>query len=253
MQIKVIAYRIYIGFLRNTPIIKKYYRKRIIERKRNRFKGLSNQEIFSAIYENKLWGVDINQPGDFYSGTGSYSKMAEDYVNLISNFIKKENIHSITDIGCGDFSIGRKIVENNKFLFYLGCDVVPKLIDRNIDLFSSENVKFKCIDASVDEIPQSDLLTIRQVLQHLNNTDIIKIMLKAKAFKYCIVTEHQLRDNLVRKFNKDKPTGSDIRIVDYSGVYLDKSPFDLKITELGRSREDSPEGEAYIVTYLINW
>jgi hypothetical protein len=57
----------------------------------------------------------------------------------------------------------------------------------------------------------------------------------------------------VRKFNKDKPTGPDIRLVDYSGVYLDKSPFDLKITELGRSREDSPEGEAYIVTYLINW
>lgn len=67
-----------------------------------------------------------------------------------------------------------------------------------------------------------DLCVVRQVLQHLSNDQITRVLKRLQPFKTAIVAEHHparlLRPNL------DKHTGADTRIEFDSGVYLEYPP-----------------------------
>jgi hypothetical protein len=102
-----------------------------------------------------------------------------------------------------------------------------------------------------DSLPPADLLTIRQVLQHLSNNKIKKILNNVNKYKYVIITEHLLKDGFVKKHNKDKPTGPDIRLIDNSGVYINKPPFNLPCMEILSCRLDAYGKEAYLKSFLI--
>lgn len=66
----------------------------------------SNKRIFSGVYKSNLWG---GLPGEFYSGPGSRSYLADQYVAAPKTFLVQESIRSVVDIGCGDFAIGERI------------------------------------------------------------------------------------------------------------------------------------------------
>lgn len=233
------------------PFLKTWYRDYLIKKSQKPFLNRTNADIFSEVYEKKLWVENPNNQEDFYSGSGSYGDIASEYISCVNNFIKDNNITTITDIGCGDFKIGSQIASGNPNLKYTACDVVPSLIERNKKKFSNSNVEFKVIDGSKDPLPLSQLLTIRQVLQHLSNKDISAILEKTKGFPYVIISEHIFKVGLEKTYNKDKPSGPDIRLSQMSGVYIDKAPFNLKVKEILRCREDIEGKEAYIVSYLI--
>jgi hypothetical protein len=59
---------------------------------------------------------------------------------------------------------------------YTACDVVPALISRNQIEFSHLNVDFRCLDITHDDLPGADVAVLRQVLQHLSNAQILKIV-----------------------------------------------------------------------------
>lgn len=233
------------------PFIQTMYRDYTIKKNQRPYLNRSNADIFSEVYEKNLWGENPNEKGDFYSGTGSYGEIAKEYVECINSFVKKNRIESITDIGCGDFKIGSQIASENPNLKYTACDVVPSLIERNKKKYDGQNIDFKVIDGSKDPLPKSQLLTIRQVLQHLSNKDISSILGKTKQFQYVIISEHLFKEGLEKSYNRDKPSGPDIRLSEMSGVYIDKEPFNLKVKEILRCREDIENKEAYIISYLI--
>ena len=182
----------------------------------------------------------------FYSGGGSHNeKIVKPYINTLIPLIVNNNIRAITDIGCGDFWIMRQVlgflVENNYNFFYNGIDVVEDLINHNRNTFRYPNIRFHYMDAAQDnvELPFGELLIIRQVLQHLSNSDIKKILNKARNFKFLLVTEH-IYDGADAVFNVDKIANRDIRLGFKSGVYLEYPPYNyknivhlLKIPELG--------------------
>lgn len=192
----------------------------------------STEEVFTNIYKSNGWKhkESLHQP--FYSGPGSYGCNADKYVELISDYIKQHNIKSVTDIGCGDFAIGQKIVSMNPSIRYNGCDVVKDLIMHNNEKYSTESVNFFNIDAAKDKIPAADLLTIRQVLQHLSNAEINKILKNIKGFKYIIVTEHLLIEGSEDSYNRDKKTNDGFRLTEGSGVYLNQPPYNIPWQEL---------------------
>ena len=235
----------------NVAFVKSYYKKYRIYKKRREFKGLSNQEIFTKIYESNKWDTNGLANDIYYSGTGSYGDVAQKYIDFVSQFIKEKNIASITDIGCGDFEIGNQITQKNNKVKYTGCDVVEGLIKRNTNKFQSKTISFHHLDASKDELPKAELITIRQVLQHLSNNDIKIILSKVAHYKYALISEHLLKEGLEKVINKDKPTGPDTRMVDGSGVYINLSPYSIKCIEVLRCRDDAFNKEAYIVTYLV--
>jgi len=186
-------------------------------------------DIFSEIYNNKLWG---DGSGDFDSGLGSSEEqVTKPYVTKIANFLKTSKTKpKVVDLGCGDFRVGKNLACYCRE--YTGIDIVRKLIDKLNKTASSASVKFKCLDIIDDELPSGDIVFVRQVLQHLSNEQILKILPKLKQYAVAFITEHYPSDNPKIKPNKDIVPGSAIRLYTNSGVYLDKPPFNLPKSSL---------------------
>lgn len=237
--------------VKSSKLFARVYRRYRTYKKRAAFSGMTNEQVFTKIYLDNTWHNGPEQKEYYYSGTGSYGAPADSYIAMINQFIKEHGVKSVTDFGCGDFAIGSEIAVANPSVFIHACDVVQQVIDANTKKYQLQNVNFHHLDASRSEVPKADLLTIRQVLQHLNNNDIQLILQKAGTYKYVIITEHLLKEGSETSFNKNKPSGPDIRLVENSGVYIDKPPFNMACKEILRCRDDAYNKEAYIVSYLI--
>lgn len=190
------------------------------------FAGLSNSEIFSSTYRNFLWGRK-NNDFNFYSGDGSHDpKIVDDYVRQVSDFLSQLFPKPVVvDVGCGDFHVGQKLSGFAKH--YIACDVVPELIESNENQYKFNNVSFKVLDATLQELPRGEVVILRQVLQHLSNHDIQKILQKIQGnFRYLVFTDHQPL-NIGWIPNLDKQTGPHIRNEISSGLDLTEIPFNL--------------------------
>jgi hypothetical protein len=215
------------------PIIPSFILKWKQAKSLEKYNSMNTQEIFSSIYEDNTWG---GKKGEFCSGSGTLNENASKYISTITDFITKNNIKSVLDIGCGDYSIMSKVVANTG-INYTGTDIVPKLIDHHNSINKNSKVNFICLNAIEDKLPIAELCLIRQVLQHLDNSQIQLILNKLENFKYVIITEHVSIDENV-KYNLDKKAGPDVRIYKNSGVFIDEKPFNLKTKIILNYRED---------------
>lgn len=185
-------------------------------------KMINTKDVFTKIYTNNEWGGEV---GTFCSGSGSQTVVAQKYCEMVKEFVNQHEVKTILDLGCGDFNVGKNCqIQGVK---YIGIDIVHLLIDRNINEFGSNNIEFRCLNIIEDELPEADLVLVRQVLQHLSNDQILKILKKLKMYPFVLVSEHYPAEGCHIVFNIDKPHGSDTRLVDNSAVYLDKPPFNV--------------------------
>ncbi len=192
------------------------------------FQGLSTQEIFSEIYEKSLWGKSENPEHRYYSGSGSHDKnITTVYLDNIVAFLKNlPTMPNVVDLGCGDFLVGSQIRAycNN----YVACDIVPQLIEHNKTKYVDLNVDFRVLNLITDQLPVGDIVFIRQVLQHLSNEQIQKLIPKLhQNYSFLIFTEHLPMSKSFTP-NLDKPAGPDIRVGYNSGIVLTAPPFNLK-------------------------
>ncbi|MEO1030022.1 MAG: class I SAM-dependent methyltransferase [Bacteroidota bacterium] len=180
--------------------------------------------VMEQIYEKQLWGGDSH---DFYSGEGSHHlDIVEPYIEAVTNFLKsKKSNLSVCDLGCGDFNIGQQLVPYTSK--YMAVDIVENLIERNKTLFKAKNLEFHCLDIAEDELPKADCVILRQVLQHLSNAEIKRIVKGLSRYQYIILTEHLPLGDF--KANVDIISGQGIRLKHNSGVDLLKAPFHLKV------------------------
>ena len=189
----------------------------------------SNREIFTNVYQNRLWGVaSPENDSQFYSGPGSSDpQIVDPYVDAVKRFFSRfPTKKKAVDLGCGDFQVGSRILDS--FDSYTACDVVPELVHFNQKYWRHLPVEFLVVDLVKDEIPTGDVLILRQVLQHLSNDDISKFTkLIPRGFSYLLVTEHLPTENDFLA-NRDIASGNDIRLGSSSGVVLTQPPFDLK-------------------------
>ncbi|MCK5449813.1 class I SAM-dependent methyltransferase [Candidatus Pacearchaeota archaeon] len=233
-KIKKLIPKIFIEIYRNLNI------KRI--RKQNSKKSV--KQVFQETYLKNKWG---GESGEFYSGPGSNETVSKEYIDVIKNYIKKLKL-KIIDLGCGDFRVSKNLISEN--VDYIGVDIVPELIQRNNLKFSAKNVKFECLDIIKDELPEGDMCIVRQVLQHLSNNQIQKVIKKLSKYKYVFIVEHYPFNEENSLPNKDKPHGQDTRLTDNSAVYLDKFPFNIKnIEEILVTKISKEEGK--IKTFII--
>jgi hypothetical protein len=168
----------------------------------------------------------------------------------------------IVDLGCGDFAVASALLKSLtslkslKGVRYIGCDIVPELIDYNqfwygTARYGSTTVEFRKIDIVRDRLPDGEV--VRQVLQHLSNAEITAILPKLAAYKYVYVSEH-LPVTPEGRPNPDKPTGADIRF-DWNsgrgrGVELDLPPWNLTLQEIVRTTSAQKINEV-IVTHRV--
>lgn len=186
----------------------------------------ATKAVMTQIYDLKLWG---GKDVDFYSGNGSHDpKIINPYLDVLIAFFESHNNRLVVcDLGCGDFNIGKHLTKYTKT--YFAIDIVENLINRNKSIYKENNLEFHCLDMVSDELPAGDCVILRQVLQHLSNSEIQTIIKKIARYKYIILTEHIPSNNFTP--NKDIISGQGIRLKQNSGVNLLEAPFNLKIKE----------------------
>ena len=180
------------------------------------------EDLFSAVYERNLWG---GQAGAFCSGPGSAEALTEPYCVWLAAFIATRcgGAATVVDLGCGDFRVGRRLMALAPGIDYVGVDVVPELIADNTRRYAGPRVSFRQADISADALPPGDICLIRQVLQHLSNARIARIVARLATYRYVFVTEHYPARLLVP--NVDKPTDNRTRRRQASAVDLAAPPF----------------------------
>lgn len=127
------------------------------------------KNIFTDIYDNNGFGSLESK-----SGPGSTLDETKKLRESIKKIIKDKNIKSVVDIPCGDFNWMKEIVFN--FENYIGGDIVKKAIDLNNEKYSNSRIKFIEFDIVNDEIPNGDLLIVRDIIGHFPIDDGIKIL-----------------------------------------------------------------------------
>ncbi|MAO10728.1 MAG: SAM-dependent methyltransferase [Flavobacteriaceae bacterium] len=194
--------------------------------KKHAKKPWPTKDAMIQVYENNLWGGDKME---FYSGLGSHdAEVVTKYINVVSAFLKELKTPPVVcDLGCGDFNVGKELVQFAKE--YKAIDIVPDLIGHNKKTFRIDNVAFYTLDIAKDALPTGDCAIVRQVLQHLSNTEIKAIVEKLYRFKYVILTEHVPQTDFDP--NKDIISGQGIRLKKQSGVDLLAAPFNFKVKE----------------------
>lgn len=184
------------------------------------------KEAMEQVYAMKLWG---DNQSDFYSGVGSHHpEIVNPYIAVLKSFLSSfKNPLVVCDLGCGDFNVGRELVKFTEK--YIAVDIVTNLIARNKIKFNEDNLEFHCLDIAVDDLPSGDCAILRQVLQHLSNVEIQRIVSKLTDYKYVILTEHLPEGDFIP--NKEIISGQGIRLKKQSGLNLLAPPFNFKVKE----------------------
>jgi hypothetical protein len=186
--------------------------------------------LFNEIYQQGLWSHDGKQ----LSGAGSYGVWGKQYVELVTKIITKGEFKRIVDIGCGDFAVGSQLVG---FVDkYIAVDVSDHIISINKSKFSNlSNVEFRFLDASEEIITGGELVLLRQVLQHLTNCQIERVLknIELGGATFAIIAEDV---PIYCIPNIDLPAHSGFTrgyFLPPSGVFIDKSPFNRHANLIG--------------------
>lgn len=115
-------------------------------------------------FERQYWDSRYQRGGN--SGKGSYGDEGSEKVCAIAKLCQHQGIDSILDIGCGDMSLGARLVTAIKPRKYLGLDVSPVIIEKDARRFPS--LSFVVIDNCTFSYP-ADLVLCIDVLFHVKD------------------------------------------------------------------------------------
>lgn len=191
-------------------------RRIVANRWRKVFKQRTTKERFTMIYHEKLWKGSESVSG--YGSGFEYTKnLRKTIVDIVNNF----KIVSILDLACGDFNWMRYVLDKTPSS-YLGVDIVDSLIQINRVKYETDKVKFATLDIVNDDIPSANLVICRDVLFHLPNEDILRIINKVveSSSIYLLITNHIAMED-------DRFENIDISTGDFRRIDLFKPPFSL--------------------------
>ncbi len=218
------------------------------------FDGWHRRRAFQNAYGNAQWGVE--EGAQFYSGDGSRGACADTYVACVARVLQEraedmDRPLRVVDLGCGDFSIGRRLLASTENITYVGCDIVPELIRAHSASVLDPRASFREVDIVGGELPDGDVCLVREVLQHLSNADVGRVLKKLGQYEEVLVTEARPAI-LEGPPNPDKPSGPGVRWDWRSGrgrgIELDQAPFDMRVEELCRGRHNDLEE---VVTFRV--
>lgn len=240
------------------PTVKKFLPARVTHsignflagRRERRLSRLSIPDAFDEVYRKGMW-----KQGNATSGLGSEGLLADRYINFVTGYALAHNLRTAVDAGCGDFSVGSRIAP--KFDHYAAIDASPFIIDTNRQRYAElavANVSFAVADMTSASFPEADLIMIRQVLQHLTNDQIERILknLEAATWRRVLITEdvHDPRNNQAP--NLDLPSHTvRTRVAMGSGVFIDRPPFSRHAKRIA-TIEEAPGSQAGLLIFELN-
>jgi SAM-dependent methyltransferase len=199
-----------------------------VERLRDRRRPLD--ELFFDVYKKGKWGESGLSP--FFSGIGSLPRATGEYEAFVAAYLEKTpKAHTLVDIGCGDFQVAARTLERlSRPVHYIGCDIARNVLAYNTERFARPGIEFRALDITRDEPPAGDIVTVREVLQHLSNDAILAALKNLRRqFKAAIITEAVFVKPSAP--NLDMVSGRSTRDRQRSGVYIDLPPFTLPVLD----------------------
>ena len=169
------------------------------------------QRIFSELHSKNGWnGIQS------LSGPGSDERGSAVIRETLPLILAKYGIRSILDAPCGDWNWMKDARVNLDF--YIGIDIVPQVITRNVEKYGAEHRRFAVKDLVSDFLPRADMIICRDCLAHLPLADCLKAIknFKNSCSEYLLVTTSPtIKKNL------------DVNVGEWRALNLQLSPFNF--------------------------
>ncbi len=146
--------------------------------------------IFSKIYRTNRWADP-----ESVSGAGSSLQVTHVVREELPRILKRLGAASLLDAACGDHLwMSRVHLDNCK---YMGCDIVPKLIEENRAKYGERGREFRVLDVTKDRLPRADVVLVRDCFVHLPHRLIWKALrnIGASGSKYLLTTTYPRQQN----------------------------------------------------------
>lgn len=150
------------------------------------------EDIFTHIYEARIWGNNNSSGYNGSSGGGSdVDYNLTTYIPFLQKLINEKSIKTVVDLGCGDFRCG-PLIYNDLDVSYTGYDAYDKVVIYNKKTHALPKYNFIHLDFSSkkEEIIGGDLCILKDVIQHWSLEDIYQFMdylVASKKFKYILL------------------------------------------------------------------
>ena len=178
--------------------------------KRSLLNRRSASQVFSKIHSGNSWDGT-----ESVSGPGSTMAATANIREALPGLLEEFGIKTILDVPCGDaYWIGKCLPQG---VTYIGGDIVPEIIKKN-KLEKADLGEFIVCDLVTDELPNADLIIVRDCFIHLPNEMIRQAFenIKKAKIKYMLTTTYQgLGENI------------DIELGGFRPVDLTLEPFAL--------------------------
>jgi len=213
------------------PLLARWRRYRF-DREQAHARGRPLEDVFNEIYERGLWTSE-SQGAAPHSGPGSLPEISSGYEVFVANYLNDDpTIETLVDIGCGDFQVSKRILARlSRPIRYIGCDVSSTVVAYNQQHHGVPGrVEFRNLNVATDSLPEGDIVTIREVFQHLSNDTIVAALANLRGtFSRAIITEGVPVTPTAA--NLDIVSGYRTRDGLNSGVFLELPPFGLEIID----------------------
>merc|ERR1719454_1272856 len=96
------------------------------------YSNLTIEQTFTQIYQTDAWGKG--------SGAGSIPVHCLKWIEFVRQFIRKHQVESVVDLGCGDWQFSPYIYHDLD-VEYTGYDVVPRVVEANRAAWGDQGYK----------------------------------------------------------------------------------------------------------------
>jgi 2-polyprenyl-3-methyl-5-hydroxy-6-metoxy-1,4-benzoquinol methylase len=122
---------------------------------------------FGAAFDHGIWNDK-----ESVSGPGSTLHYTSDLRSTLPGLIRALGCKSMLDAPCGDFNWMKEVDLNG--IDYTGFDIVPALIANHQEKYPQHHFALK--DITQDAFPKVDFVLCRDVLFHLSNNNIVRVL-----------------------------------------------------------------------------
>ena len=186
---------------------------------------------FGRIYAEHSWG------GVSRSGIGSSTEAARAYLSCVSSVMRRFDVGSVLDLGCGDWEFSRHMAWGE--VEYTGVDIVPDLIDHLRAAHGGPRRHFLHANFLEADLPDADLVLCKDVLQHLGTAQVSRALERLSRYPLVLLTNDRryYRQAGWRGLWRKTEIGGrneDIAPGGWRPLALREPPFALEAEELGR-------------------
>lgn len=122
---------------------------------------------FTEAFEKRLW-----KDAESLSGPGSTLSYTSDLRSTLPGLVRALGCRTMLDAPCGDFNWMKEVDLSG--IKYTGADIVPAMIDELKAKHPKR--KFLVLDITKGPFPKNDFVLCRDVLFHLSNQDIVRVL-----------------------------------------------------------------------------